>query len=348
MTYSSLLLTPLRGALRQVPVILLCPALWCAAACLAQPASDAPATAAPAHVSISFVGDILLADTPGRLVRKGVDPLAPFDPILRSVDIRVANLECVVATTGSPEPRKPWTFRAHPRTLTMLRRHIDAVSLANNHSGDYGPIAFAEMLTLLQRQHIGYFGGGMDLAHAHAPLIIERNGLRLALLGYNEFFPRSFEADFDKPGIAWSEDEQVERDIALARSRYHADIVIPMMHWGWEHEIDASARQRDLAHRMIDAGADAVIGSHPHVTQNIESYHDKPIFYSLGNFVFDGFSSPINNTGWMVRLDLDLQGVRAWRTVVAHIDHNGVPYPGTGDEGLCWQRGQTAQTTCAQ
>src|SRR5471030_90102 len=198
--------------------------------------------------------------------------------------------------------RQAHTFRAHPRTLPLLKRHFDALALANNHSGDYGPLAFGEMLDLLDKQGIAYFGGGRTLAAAHKPLIIERKGLRIALLGYDEFFPRSFEADVDKPGIAWSEDEQVRLDIATARSTYHADLVIPMMHWGWEHEGKASQRQRQLARVMIDAGADAVVGGHPHVTQDVEQYKGKPIIYSLGNFLFDGFSDAVNNTGWILEM----------------------------------------------
>ena len=138
--------------------------------------------------------------------------------------------------------------------------------------------------------------------------------MRIALLAYNEFFPRSFEADADKPGVAWSEDEQVRRDIDLARTQYHADLVIPFMHWGLEHEPLASERQRQLARVMIDAGADAVVGGHPHVTQDVEQYRGKPIIYSLGNFVFDGFASADNNTGWLLRLELD----RARRARLAH------------------------------
>ena len=209
----------------------------------------------------------------------------------------------------------------------VLKRHFDAVSLANNHSGDYGPTAFEEMLDLLQKRGIGYFGGGRDLAQAHAPLLIERKGLRIALLGYNEFFPRSFEADADKPGIAWSEDEQVRLDIVDARARLGADIVIPFMHWGWEYQRVPSSRQRQLARLMIDAGADAVVGAHPHVTQGIESYRGKPIVYSLGNFVFDGFTDDASNTGWLLRLELDREGVRHWQIVVAHIDRQGIPHP---------------------
>jgi poly-gamma-glutamate synthesis protein (capsule biosynthesis protein) len=308
--------------------------------------SFAQKPSAQPSVSIAFVGDILLDELPGKLIKRGIDPFKQFAAILDTADIRVGNLECVVATRGTAEPNKPFTFRAHPRTLKVLKHHFDAVALANNHSGDFGPIAFSEMLTLLERNHIAYFGGGQNLAQAHVPLLIDRNGLRIALLGYNEFFPRSFEADHDKPGIAWSEDEQVQLDITNARSQYRADIVIPVMHWGWEHEPSASQRQSNLARLMIDAGADAVVGGHPHVTQNIEHYRGKPIIYSLGNFLFDGFSAEDNNTGWLLRLELDSQGVRRWRTFVAHIDGKGVPRPGVQNEGFCWERGQETATDC--
>ena len=287
-------------------------------------------------VSIAFVGDVMLAESIGPQIRRGRDPFAAFASLLADADVRVGNLECVVATRGQAEPDKPYTFRAHPRVLRLLRRHFDALGLANNHSGDYGHAAFAEMLGRLERAGIAYFGGGRDLARAHAPLIVERNGLRIALLGYNEFFPRSFEADVDKPGTAWSEDEQVRLDIANARSHHRADLVIPFMHWGWEHEPVASARQRQLARSMIDAGADAVVGGHPHVVQDQEEYRGKPIIYSLGNFVFDGFTDTENNRGWLLRLELGRSGVRRWQTTVARIDRRGFPHP--GEAGPSYER----------
>jgi poly-gamma-glutamate synthesis protein (capsule biosynthesis protein) len=313
---------------------------------LALAATLAAARDDDAAVSIAFVGDIMLDDGPGKALARGVDPFAAFAAHLAGADLRIGNLECVVATQGSAEPGKPYAFRAHPRSLAVVKRHFDAVSLANNHSGDYGPEAFRQMLALLEARQLPYFGGGADLARAHAPLVLERRGLRIAFLGYNEFFPRSFEADFDKPGIAWSEDEQLRLDIERARRQYRADLVIPFMHWGWEHELVAGPRQRQLARLLIDAGADAVVGGHPHVTQDIEHYRGKPIFYSLGNFVFDGFSDKDNNTGWLLRLEVDRQGVKGWRTVVARIDRRGIPHPRPSTEGLCWQRGEADWTAC--
>ena len=172
----------------------------------------------------------------------------------------------------------------------VLTERFDALAVSNNHSGDYGREAFVETLAHLKGAGIRPFGGGANLTEAHAPLWIERRGLRIAVLGYNEFKPRSFEAGANWPGVAWSEDSQVVADIRAAR-KAGAHIVVPFMHWGWEHEPHPGPRQRELARRMIDAGADAVLGGHPHVTQGADVYRGRPIIWSLGNFVFDGFSS---------------------------------------------------------
>jgi poly-gamma-glutamate synthesis protein (capsule biosynthesis protein) len=313
---------------------IVCKSLMAAVLVAAGAASMAGATAAtpdssPADptVSIVFVGDVMLAETPGQRIRQGHDPFAPFARLLDQADVRVANLECVVARGGKAEAGKPYTFRAHPRALPLLKRHVDAVSLANNHSGDFGRDAFAEMLQHLQKTGVPYFGGGHNLSEAHAALIIERKGLKIALLGYDEFFPRHFEAGQDHPGVAWSEDEQVVADIRRAREVLHADIVIPFMHWGEEHRPLANDRQRQLARLMIDAGADAVVGTHPHVVEDIEHYKGKPIVYSLGNFIFDGFTDEDNNTGWVLTLNVGKGGVRSASRHTARMDRYGTPHP---------------------
>lgn len=290
-----------------------------------RPSVQPPDAFGPA-VRLVFLGDVMLADGPGRLVARGGDPFARVAERLKQADVRIANLECVVARGGKAID-KPWTFRAHPRVLDVLRRHVDVVSVANNHTGDFGRAAFAEMLQRLDAAGLPHIGGGRDLASAHAPHLIVRDGLKIALLGYDEFFPRHFEAGHDHPGVAWSEDEQVVDDIRRARSVHGADIVIPFMHWGQEHEPVANARQRQLARLMIDAGADAVVGTHPHVVQDTETYRGKPIVYSLGNFVFDGFSSLDNRTGWMLFMTVGREGVRAWHTEAVRTDVDGAPWP---------------------
>lgn len=317
--------------------------LMVGAACLG--AFGVAAAETEPSVSLVFAGDIVLDGKPGLAIEQGRDPFAPFARILNAADIRLGNLECVVATSGDPAD-KNFTFRAHPRTLDVLKRHFDAVSLANNHSGDFGRAAFAEMLGLLDQKGILKFGGGHNLREAHAPLMIERKGLRIALLGYDEFMPRSFEADYNAPGVAWSEDEQVVRDIKAARSVHHADLVIPVMHWGWENEAIAGARQRQLARLMIDAGADAIIGGHPHVTQDVEHYKGKPIVYSVGNFVMEEIDNANQAIGWVLRLQLDRNGVQRFETRVAHIDSDGIPHPAPGANSPCWERGQADIALC--
>ena len=310
-------------------------------------AASPMAHASSGDASLIFVGDIMVAETPGELIARGEDPFQPFAALLSSHDVRIGNLECVVATTGTAE-EKPYTFRADPRTLPVLKRHFDAVSLANNHSGDFGKAAFAEQLALMDTAGLPYFGGGRDATAAHAPWIVERNGVRIALLGYVEFKPRSFEADASRPGVAWSgEDDDVIEDIIAARRVHRADIGIPFMHWGWEDEPDPSPRLRAFARRMIDAGADMVVGGHPHVTQGAEYYRGKPIIYSLGNFLFNGFDTPATTTGWVLSARVDRTGVVDWRTHVARLDANGVPHPDPTASSPCASPDRKAVNQCA-
>lgn len=296
-------------------------------------------------VLLVFAGDVVLDDTAGEMIQQGIDPFAEFSKLFDGADIRLANLECVVATTGSAGD-KNYTFRAHPRVLPVLKKHFDAVALSNNHSGDYGRDAFAEMLELLSKAKLGYFGAGRNLSDAHKPLIVERNNLRIAILSYNEFMPRSFEADFDAPGVAWSEDEQVTADIKKARTFYRADLVIPVMHWGWENELVANARQRQLARLMIEAGADAVIGGHPHVTQDIELIHGKPVIYSVGNFLMKETDNDRQRQGWLLRLRLTPRGVIGFDTRIANINMEGIPSLNRSTGSPCWQHGQNRIESC--
>lgn len=315
-----------------------------AGAVAVQAVTPAVSAAAPS-VSLVFVGDTVLDDAPGQLIAQGGDPFADFAALLAGADVRIANLECVVATGGHAGD-KNYTFRAHPRVLPVLKTHFDAVALANNHSGDFGREAFAEMLGLLKQNGLAYLGGGRHLSEAHAPWMVERHGLRIAILSYNEFMPRSFEADHDAPGVAWSEDEQVVDDIRQARQVHRADLVIPIMHWGWENEPQANARQRQLARLMVAAGADAVIGGHPHVTQDIEHIDGKPVIYSVGNFVMKETDNANQRRGWALRLVLDKQGVRLLDTRVAQIRMDGVPERDDHAASPCWQRGDAAVGQC--
>ncbi|MEO8063132.1 MAG: CapA family protein [Pseudomonadota bacterium] len=284
-----------------------------------------PLLARETSVALTFVGDVMVAEEPGALIARGIDPFAGVAKYLQPSRLRIANLECVIATIGTAEI-KPFTFRADPLTIPAIARYFDGVSVANNHSGDFGKDAFAEQLGLLETARLPYFGGGRDLAAAHRAWVVERGGVRIAFLGYVEFKPRSFEASANRPGVAWSgEDEQVLRDIRVARDEFHADLVIPFMHWGWEDEGAPSERQRVFARHMLDAGADMIVGGHPHVTQGAEIYKGKPIVYSLGNFLFNGFDTEATTTGWLLEAQVGKSGVRSWRTRVVRLAADGVP-----------------------
>ena len=288
-------------------------------------------------VRLVFAGDVMLDDGPGQVVASGRDPFEHFAGVLREADFSIGNLETPIATSGKALENKIVTFRASPAVASVLTPHFDALSVANNHSGDYGKVAFLETLGHLERAGVRHFGGGRNLVEAHAPLWIERKGLRIAVLGYNEFKPRSFEAGADTPGVAWSEDDHVIGDIRAARQA-GADLVIPFMHWGWERETVPCERQRTLARRLIDAGADVVVGGHPHVTQGAEYYRGRLIVYSLGNFVFDGFDYPEATRGWLLRLSMDKSGLVAWDTLAAQMDDEGVPQRVAGAKTPCGDR----------
>jgi poly-gamma-glutamate synthesis protein (capsule biosynthesis protein) len=323
--------------------------IWITLAFLAATAKAQTSQATAANprnsVSLVFAGDTTLDSSPGEWIQKGNDPFHSFQSLFAQADVRLLNLECVVATTGQALP-KNYTFRAHPRVLQTLKRHVDGVTLANNHSGDYGRQAFAEMLGLLSHHQLAQAGGGMNLSEAHTPWIVTRNGLRIAILSYSEFMPRSYEADSDAPGIAWSEDAQVVDDIRRARRVHRADIVLPVMHWGWENEPTANARQRQLAKLMIDAGADAVLGGHPHVTQDIEIYQGKPIVYSVGNFIMKETDNPQQRQGWVLRMDITAAGVKGFDTHVAQLNSQGIPAYDPQSPSPCWRQSEAHIRLC--
>ena len=275
-------------------------------------------------IKITFVGDIMLDDLPGQYIKQGNDPFESFADLFKQSDLVIGNLECVVGTTGRAEI-KPFVLRAHPRVLPLVKKHFNAVSLANNHTGDYGPQALSTMIDLLEQTGIAHFGAGKEIRSAHEPVIFTVKGKRIAILGYDIFLPRSFEALDDQPGTAWGDPDYIVADIKKAKAFHRADIVIIYPHWGWEGDKIASSRQEYLAHLMIDSGANAVVGGHPHVTQNIEIYKGSPIFYSLGNFVFDSFDTVDTTTGWAVEMRIDPNSKITWQIYEAKIDKNGIP-----------------------
>ena len=230
----------------------------------------------------------MLARGVGAKMRTLDDWSYPFHKIadsLRAADIAYCNLECPVSDQGR-DRHHLYSFRADPRALKGLTEAgFDVVSQANNHAFDWGAEALLDSLRRLRDQQIRAVGAGRNELGAHYPVILNRQGLRVAFLAYVDIDPSVASARADRPGVAWLEPERVLADIRFARPL--ADLVIVCPHWGVEYASRPTQTQIRLAHRMIDAGADLVVGSHPHVVQPLEQYHSHWIAYSLGNFVFD-------------------------------------------------------------
>lgn len=265
--------------------------------------------------------------------------------MLSGADLRVANFESSAGTQGQADPNKPYSFRTSPAALATFAAVFEGADLANNHAVDYGRADFGETLHALEKLGVKPFGGGRNLAQAHRAAVFDIKGVKIALLGYLDFFPRWFTATPNLPGVAWLDEDQVAWDISRAKAE-GADLVVVLPHWGVEHEGVAHQRQRRLGRSMIDAGADAVVGGHPHVVQDQEVYKGKPIIYSLGNFVFDGFEDEDNLTGWILFADFDRYGVTSLTTQVVRLDTNGSPAPRADQFGPCWKRGDSDMSPC--
>jgi poly-gamma-glutamate capsule biosynthesis protein CapA/YwtB (metallophosphatase superfamily) len=246
-------------------------------------------TAAAPEVTITFVGDIMLASQVGRLAAAGgtASFFSGVSSTLRADDLTIGNLECAVATRGSPAKKK-YTFCADPKTLPGLRKGgIDAVTLANNHSMDYGRGALLETMQHLRKENLPWFGAGADAESAAAPVIIRAANQTVALLGASRVLPSGgWSAGDHRPGVATAYDPAALL-AAIRAARAKAGLVVVYLHWGTERMMRPHGYQRALARRCIDAGADLVVGSHPHVLQGFEYYRGRLIAYSLGNFVFN-------------------------------------------------------------
>lgn len=238
-------------------------------------------------VRIVAVGDINLAAGVGRVMQvKGIRyPFAPTRAMLRGADIAFGNLECSVAKCGTALPDKKFTFRADPKmTPALADAGFDVVSLANNHAWDYGRDALAETVNNVRGVGVLTVGAGANREAAHALTIVERNGLKIGFLAYLGMLPPLVPESDTLPSLAMASVEVIKEEVEAARDS--VDILIVSLHAGKEMAPKPTARQKTFARAAIDAGADMVIGHHPHVVQEMETYRDKPICYSLGNFVF--------------------------------------------------------------
>lgn len=251
--------------------------------------------------SLNFVGDILAARAIELTMRKqGYDyPFLKIKDLLADADMTFANLETPLIgdkTTGRTTPGGTTVFRGDTAFAQTLKDvGIDIISLANNHMKDQGAKGITSTLTTLSTVGILHAGAGQNLAEARKMAVFsipskinnQSTPVRVGLLAYNDadVVPSSYHATETQSGSNIMDIERLKADVVANRNE--ADVLLVSMHSGTEYVDYANKRQIAFAHAAIDAGADMVIGHHPHVLQPIEVYKGKYIFYSLGNFIFD-------------------------------------------------------------
>ncbi|ABX04882.1 CapA family protein [Herpetosiphon sp.] len=280
-------------------------------------------------IELAVVGDIMLARSIGERILSD-SPEQPFAGVrdeLVNADLTIGNLETAIADAGEPAP-KAYRFLAPPESVDSLSdAGFDLVSLANNHSLDWGESALSETIGLLNEAEIANVGAGMNAEQAYRPVIIEKHGLRLAFLAYvnvpverGGFVTESWTATAEQAGLAWAEPAVIAADVAAIRPS--VDHVIILLHSGYEGIDQPNEIQRSNAYAALDAGATLVLGAHPHVLQGYEARpNGQFIAWSLGNFVFDGFDGTPSLDSAILHLTLDKTRVIASRwTPVRLID----------------------------
>jgi poly-gamma-glutamate capsule biosynthesis protein CapA/YwtB (metallophosphatase superfamily) len=271
-------------------------------------------------VRIAFAGDVNMSMLVGQYVARRVKGLSvpegiedgfPFTAVrdrLQAADIAVANLECVVSLQGKRATEHN-PFRAPVESISVLRdAGFDILSVANNHTRDFGPAGLRGTRKNLIEGGITPIGAfGADLQEA---VVRELRGVRVAFLAYYNIYKST-------PRPAY-------RDVKHARSK--ADLVVVFNHWGSEKQPQVQPVQQSFGRGLIDAGADVVVGTHVHVLQPEEWYRERLIFYGLGNFVFNGMNfDEAHRTGGYLEVDVDQNGIRARRFYRIRLDQHGAP-----------------------
>ncbi|MEW6511532.1 MAG: CapA family protein [Bacteroidota bacterium] len=256
-------------------------------------------------VTLRFGGDVLLGGyyesaTAGR-------PAYAFEGFtaLSDADVAMVNFEHPVTRQGKKVP-KPYNFRMSPEYLPALTAAgIDIVSLANNHIFDYGKEGLFDTISYLDSIGILHVGAGRDREEAYRPVVLNIRGQKIGFLAYYGG-GESPGARRRSAGVARRELPLIRDQIDTLRRRDNVGFIVVNLHWGTEKALSPDASQRAFAHAVIDAGADAVIGHHPHVLQGIERYRNGVIAYSLGNLLFGGNSRDRYDTGILeIRLEPD-------------------------------------------
>lgn len=294
------------------------------------------------EVTLGFVGDMMFDRGVKTSVIKNFGGdfsqiLAEAD-LLEKPDIMFGNLEGPISDQGRNVGSK-YSFRFDTSIPMVLKdAGFDIVSFANNHVGDWSDAAFEDTMGRLAEHNLLFTGAGLNYDGAKQAVVIERSGIKIGFIGMSDVGPEWMKATTEKPGILLASDPnlvQIIKDAKLA-----SDILVVSIHWGDEYK-PHTARQEMLAHKMIDAGADIIIGHHPHVAQDVEEYKNGLIVYSLGNFVFDQYFSEETMQGQYAEITVSLKGIKEHKETIFKLNSKYQPIlpSRSKDEDYAFQRG---------
>lgn len=281
-------------------------------------------------IKILAMGDTALLDPLGPMVVADptYTPFAKIKPFLDRFDYKIATLEATIDGTsvGTPNPGKSYTFSIPKESVkTFKEAGINAFFYGGNHVKDYGPTSVTHTIQLLNDGGIDSFGSGKNLEDSYKPLIVDIRGTKVAFLGYNCMEYEFNHATFDSPGTASFSEGRVRAAIASAKSQ--VDVTVVFMHAGNEHDFTPDAEwQVKWAKIFVNAGADIVIGGHPHVIQEDTIIDGVPVFYSIGNFMFPGMAwDPNAQKGQVVEIDISDKKIVDVKKHEILMDNIGVP-----------------------
>jgi Bacterial capsule synthesis protein PGA_cap len=273
---------------------------------------------------ILFVGDIMLARTIGENLKKDIDPFEFVKPTFEEYDMVFGNLETTIGNKSQPQKGKLYTFAAPPESAKFIKNSgIKAVSLANNHTLDYGQNGLLETIEILEQNEIKYFGAGKNKEEAFDYKVFSLNNQKIALFAINDI-ETTFTVNKMGPTNAWFDYQVLETNIKKAKQE--SDLVIVMPHWGVEYQLTQSSLQRQQAQKLLDFGVDLIVGNHPHVVQNLVKVDNKIVHYSLGNFVFDEMETQPNATkGQMLEVEISNGEIISHKNINIQIELDGRP-----------------------
>ncbi len=291
--------------------------------------------APPPALTVAAGGDVLGDRRVGTFVDEhgGEAVFAKVRPLLEEAHLAFVNLESPLSDRGTPDPHKEYTFLGRPALVDGLAAAgVDVVSLANNHAVDFGPTALLDTIDRLDEAGVNHAGAGADAEAAQAPALLLTPAGIVAVLAFTELIHPGFAATADRAGINPTTPDHKKLLAAIASAQEKADFVVVSFHWGKEYTGRANQEQRRLAHQAIDAGADLVLGHHPHVIQGLELYRDRLIAYSLGDFVWDHHSRETGET-FVLQVAMKPGEPPYVEVVPVYLSEaTGVPAPVTGNE----------------